>query len=531
MCAWFFEGSYPVQVSASHALIAARSRVSFFSPMRQICLKSHMIVYEKEINVKVWLNKGNWINPVAGRTGHTAAMVREIVGNDIVAAYISWWPAEGDENSRKLPSLSGKLQTRSADPNESYLVDKRSETGRSTNLRWRRHIGYQDAKARAESIFVTYASLPDYQEQMAYVSDQKINLDKELAQLKKDKKTIHAEALTYYLSPVLTALQKRGNYSQDGNAEALMPAEREQDTFIDEANQKGGKDDKGRDIILTLSDAKRCIPGMYARVCLRRSSQGKLSPNSIEAKDREEIENFIKHQEYAYWGLNLVAIAKAWTDFLNSQTHGYKFASKSRNCSGVVWEMLLAGGIECFIEPKKEWLYRTPSDVNNAVATLATTLLEVNRQTLEFKKAADVAALFATNDTDLVASSRGTNRDLMSLDQFKSLSKSPNTFSMRREQVAIIDSNLSSYHKASWNPDYRIRLKHLFTMFKAILEHRRLKPTSDRRVGVDKLGVQILKLIESDLMTQVSGNLQTAIAGASQTQKSRAIPPGRALKK
>lgn len=29
-----------------------------------------MIVYDKEINVKVWLNSGNWIDPTKFRTGN-----------------------------------------------------------------------------------------------------------------------------------------------------------------------------------------------------------------------------------------------------------------------------------------------------------------------------------------------------------------------------------------------------------------------------------------------------------------------------
>lgn len=487
-----------------------------------------MIVYEKEINVKVWLNSGNWIDPTRFRIGHTAAVVREIVGQDIVAAYISWWPAE-DRNTHKLPSsmaLSGKLSTRSASPMSSYLDDKKAETGYSTNQRWLRYSHYLSARNLVEQCLQAYANLPDYMKQMEFVTDQTKSLSSNIQNLKVNGEEIYADALSYYVLPVLKELSKRGNYSQVVDVSTLMPEQRAQDTFDRRENQKEGIDE-----ILTVSDAKRCIPGMYARVCLKRSRRGVLSNESIEAQDRAEITKYIPDGSHAYWGLNLAAIAKAWTDFLTSQTHGYKYASTSRNCSGVVWEMLLAGGIECFIDPKKEWLYRTPSDVNSAVATLSTTLLELNRQTLEFKAAADVAALFASSDTDLLPSTRGANWDLMPLERFKALSKSPNTFSMRREQVAIIDSNLSNYHKSSWNPDYRIRLKHLFIMFKAILEHRRLKPRSDRRVGVDKLGVQILKLIESDLMTQVSGNLQTAIAGASQTQKSRAIPPGRALKK
>ena len=74
-----------------------------------------MIIYEKEISIRVWENKGGFINDTSQRVGHAAASLRALQGNDIKSNYISWWPAADDLNDHKNIGFN-KAQTRSASP-------------------------------------------------------------------------------------------------------------------------------------------------------------------------------------------------------------------------------------------------------------------------------------------------------------------------------------------------------------------------------------------------------------------------------
>ena len=71
-----------------------------------------MIIYENEINVKVWLNSGSAFNPTANRVGHTAAAVRALDGQGVSATYISWWPADDDLNTHKKSTASSIFKTK-----------------------------------------------------------------------------------------------------------------------------------------------------------------------------------------------------------------------------------------------------------------------------------------------------------------------------------------------------------------------------------------------------------------------------------
>jgi hypothetical protein len=485
-----------------------------------------MIIYENEINVKVWLNHGSRFNPTAIRVGHTAATIRTLEGQDISAAYMSWWPADDDLNTHKKSKVKDIFRTRTAAPVQSYESDRINETSDSARDRYNIQ---REITQKAEQTLELFLSQTSYSDQMVYAHAAQNKLMTDITSYKSSSSKYLkrlGECYEYYILPILKDLTKRGNQTIHLDLNAVMPPWRNQDDFQLRSNQKLKNDD-----LITMSDEKRSIPGMYSKVCFKRSSGGKLTNNQVDQALIDRIEGFVHKDKYAYWGLNLTAIAKAWRVFLRSDTHGYKYASTSRNCSGVIWEMLIAGGIDCFIEPKKQRLFRTPAEVHEAVANLADTLLLLNKSTLEFLEAADVSVLFADNNSDLVPSvGAGSQADLMSLETFKSISRSPNRLALRREQVGAIDSYLRSYHAARWDGDNKVKLKYLVRMFEQILEHRSLKPQSDRRKGVDILGVQILKLIQTDITTRATGTLGQAILDANQTMSSRAVRE-RALKK
>lgn len=489
-----------------------------------------MIVYDKEINIKVWENRGGLIDETSDRIGHAAASLRMLQGNEIRSNYISWWPASVDLNTHRGFGLS-KAATRSASPKASYRDDKDAETSESARERYKRSTAYKTAKEKGEDTYSRIQLLPMAAAQLAYIGDVRTEAQEEFDFAHNLAAKNEWGVINKYLVPYLDDLERAIGQGLSLAEFSRFPDVSSSDFFEERANigYRGGE-------INTTADEKINIPGMYSRLCFEASRGGvRLAGVAISDKAREriisrkeEIHEFIPENGIAYWGLNLNGVSDAWEKFLRSQTHGYKFASKSRNCAGVIWEMLQAGGMGCYITTTNQLMWRTPNDIRDNSVALYRHLLILNKMTLRFKKQMVDSGLFNSGESNLVGPARSL--DLWGLEDFKRISKSPNKLSFRREQVSKIDDELRKYHLLRWQPDnFNKKLKYLLNMFGYIIDHREKKPGSDRRKGVDALGVQILKLIESGIPERAYSSLDTVIAKANTAfmQRQQINPPGR----
>jgi hypothetical protein len=476
-----------------------------------------MIIYDKEISIRVWENKGGLINDTSLRVGHAAASLRALQGNDIKSNYISWWPAADDLNDHKNIGFD-KAQTRSASPKANYLADKNAETSDSARERYKRSNAYNLAKEKGDYVYSLVTKMQSSEAQLNYIAEMRTDATEELDYEHREAQKQEYQIRNKYLIQYLDGLERAVGQGLSIEDMPSFPEASSQDIFEDRANvgYRAGE-------INTKADIKESIPGMYSRLCFQKSRDGvKIAVVALTDKDREkikdckkEINEYIQDNQIAYWGLNLNAIAFAWRNFLDSQTHGYKFASKSRNCAGVIWEMLQAGGFQCYLNSRTQLMWRTPNDIRNDVKALAEHLLILNHMTLRFKKEMVDSGLYQSSDGNLVKSIKERNPELWDLNDFKRFSKSPNTLAFRRDQVSKIDEALRKYHSMRWSPEsYNKKLSYILEMFGNIIDHRERKPESDRRRGVDLLGVQILKLIESGIPERAYNSLHVVIADA-----------------
>lgn len=495
-----------------------------------------MIIYDKEINVKVWENKGGLINDTSQRIGHAAASLRTLQGNDIKSNYISWWPASSDLNTHKGWGTS-KAATRSASPKASYRDDKNAETSESARERYKRSNAYKVAKEKGEDTYNKIQLMQVAEARLALIGEVRTEALEDFDYAHTPAAKNECEVINKYLIPYLDDLDRAVSQGLSLLELSKFPDVSSSD-FFEERGNVGYRSGE----INTKADIKSSIPGMYSRLCFERSRGGlKLAGGVISDKDRqriakckEQLQEFIPENGIAYWGLNLHAISVAWEQFLRSQTHGYKFASKTRNCAGVMWEMLQAGGMDCYITTSNKLFWRTPNDIRDNIVALSDHLLILNKMTLRFKNQMIETGLFNSSETNLVRSRIERSPDLWELEDFRRISKSPNKISFRREQVANIDEALRKYHTLRWQPDnYKKKLSYLLNIFDNIIDHRERKPNSDRRKGVDSLGVQILKLIESGIPERAYDSLDVVIENANKAFQNRQQnnPPGRNVKK
>ena len=194
------------------------------------------------------------------------------------------------------------------------------------------------------------------------------------------------------------------------------------------------------------------------------------------------------------WGLNLTQMAKWWTAFLNDPRNGYQYASTDSNCAGVMMGGLMAAGAEAYTTIKSARMYRLPSEVRDVALALEAKLDTLNMETRAFKNHYELGG-----DASLLNVMRAQAIEIYSLDEFKRASATPK-FGFRREQISKMDDAIANYHKmGNWTSEnFATKLKCLVAMMDNVLSHRRQKPNSDRRAGVERLGCQIVNLLSNE---------------------------------
>ena len=118
----------------------------------------------------------------------------------------------------------------------------------------------------------------------------------------------------------------------------------------------------------------------------------------------------------------------------------------------------------------------------------------LNMETRAFKNHYELGG-----DASLLNVMRAQAIEIYSLDEFKRASATPK-FGFRREQISKMDDAIANYHKmGNWTSEnFATKLKCLVAMMDNVLSHRRQKPNSDRRAGVERLGCQIVNLLSNE---------------------------------
>jgi hypothetical protein len=260
--------------------------------------------------------------------------------------------------------------------------------------------------------------------------------------------------------------------------------------------RRGQKGSEGQ--LVTSAAQKVCVPGLAAFTHYQHVRGDRVIDKVVPPAVLDEANRRFPQGRAVLWGLNLHAILEHWTAFVSDPRHGYQYASTRHNCAGVVFGALKAGGVGAYVSTELGWLgqellYVTPREVGDVVRSLMDCLEFMNAETRVFMDALAAGPGSTLFDTvDLV------NGDLWSARKFAEESRSPNRFARRHEQVGKIDKALAAYHRAGagFTPaNFESKLACLVQMMYYVCEHRREKPRSDRRRGVDSLGVQICKLL------------------------------------
>jgi hypothetical protein len=228
------------------------------------------------------------------------------------------------------------------------------------------------------------------------------------------------------------------------------------------------------------------IPGMGTKAYYAHQKHDTYRARVYGPIEKEKL----ARGERALWGINLVEMAIWWHKFLTNPKNGYQYASTDSNCAGVIMGALIAGGASAFVTIKSVYIYRTPENVRDVVLALEIKLDKLNTESLVFFKSVDANMLYQM---------KLMNVEIYNLKEFKEASKSKK-FGLRREQVSKMDDNLSTYKDCGvWTRDnYIKKLTSLVNIMENVISHRRDKPGSDRRFGVEKLGVQVINILRND---------------------------------
>lgn len=472
-----------------------------------------MMVYQNEIIIRIW----------NGDPGHASCAIRSIEPpGSVRQTNISWFPADDDLNNRKKDRW-GAFQMRTAAPTTSYRADARWETAGGVQNLYKRKEAWNVAKRMVDE----FEDEINRAKHLVSVADEDIQ-DKAFEKLRNDledgRSTCtddmkqHWDYVKKYLEPYMLVWQRK--LTLQGNARKGYPTiQLEKNDFELRPNQKVKENE-----VITVAALKDSIPGMYSALQPCRISNGQVTAKVILPDILNEIHQFIPAGAHAYWGLNLSAVAIAWAEFLRNPRNGYQYASTTNNCAGVVHQMLVAGGVDAFVKTPSAMIWRDPDDIRRLSDSLINRLLELNRATLAFKQAMRATGLYDQVNLD--------QQDLWLLNTFMRQSSVGKVFAIRKEQVRNIDANLRIYHSLVWSPaNFVKKYEALVNMFDNILDHRQRKPRSDRRVGVDSLGVQILKLIETDLPTRIHRPLPERIADANNVLSQNSKRQGVRVKK
>ena len=479
-----------------------------------------MLIYASEITFRIWEGSGGKVKK--DLPGHAAATIRRVANpNTVVSTHISWFPAGTDLNQHaKGANKSIKFQTRTAKPTVSNYADEIWEAG-GASIRYNSQSGYDLAKRLGEELLADIESEDDISNKLTLINDARAHLVHLQEQNTENRNPDYWMGVAQYLFPFIGKLEEHLNDPSVNITTDFPPIEKEHKFSFE---MMKAKHQKIRDhTVLTVPYLKMNIPDLYSQVYIRRVARGTITTKPIDQAILNRIHDHIPNNGYAYWGLNLNAITEAWEAYLKNPANGYKYTSKTHNCAGVVTQMMLKGGAEAYSKLKSISFWRDPEDVRVDVENLAEALLTLNQATWRFRT--DMMASQLYMRVGLVDCPYSMVNDLWSVEEFKANSKSPNTMSLRRDQVAKIDAILADYHRAgrwSHKETFTKKLTALVKMFKYILDHREKKPTSDRRIGVDSLGVQILKVLEGGIPRMMYDPLDVGINKANTALNQRA---------
>lgn len=450
-----------------------------------------MLKFSEEVIVRIWLH---------GET-HAACTIRTMDTplGDIVSSHISWFPnhlfSDGVDGNKHVKPV-GHFHNVTARPARNYAEDRKLETSGGAQRRYNATQDFEDARQEAERVLQTVLTMNSYQDREQHVQNLINQNDNDLADVRAGRASSRHKSQRWheFFAADLTIVTLNVRMSLIPNMPAVPFPDIKPDIRFDQRPNQVIRNGQ----VLTSAD-KFNLPGLGADPIFFHVKGSNLNPNKpLTQEELQERDAFLQNYPGGgalTWGLNLRGMVNFWNRFVSNDRQGYQFASRRHNCCGVVTEALLAGGMGAYIPVKKGVIYRDTAELLQRVQRLQTTLDELNTGTHAFVNAVKNSGLY-----DQIALHGAPRTDLWPCATFQQNSRSPNRLGMRREQVAAIDSHLRAYHGIGWSDDnFNLKLEHLVIMMRNVLEHRRLKPQSDRRQGVDSLGIQIVKFLNDGI--------------------------------
>jgi hypothetical protein len=275
--------------------------------------------------------------------------------------------------------------------------------------------------------------------------------------------------------------------------------------------------------VVTKPDAVYNIPGMHCKVKYQHQKHGQLidptdplhpkadryrdsSLKYLKVKADAASDKRLDDGETAFWGLNLVNMARWWQEFVRNPQNGYQFVSSSHNCTGVISSCLLEGGADAFVPPPSGLIYRKPNEVAAWIAELQKTLNLMNLRTLDFLS--DLHQYINDPQVSIghknLINSAFSMHDVMPPLEFKNATSLRGE--LRRDRIKEIDSAIEDYYKTtSWAQKgaYTKKMRAMFTIAYngiAYLQETAASrnSTHTRRAGVYALIASVLGQIERE---------------------------------
>jgi hypothetical protein len=194
-----------------------------------------------------------------------------------------------------------------------------------------------------------------------------------------------------------------------------------------------------------------------------------------------------KGRSFLHHGVDVEQIVQFWEN-RRLTMESYTLLSTKENCTGCVVEALRAGGLDNYLKHPNNWFVQDA----RTLLTWANGAMERIKLANERQQKIDsMMETLVAKHLDWVGQI-GTNLigTIPSLQEWKTESDQKLSFravARRIEQVKRLDRLIEEYHKTN---DRLIRLGCLVKMLTQIALHLTLKPNSDRRLAVERLGVR-----------------------------------------
>jgi len=212
-------------------------------------------------------------------------------------------------------------------------------------------------------------------------------------------------------------------------------------------------------------------------------------------------------------GLNSESIKEWWNDFSRKGVPGapgffamdntYDFYSRDLNCCSVVGRALDYGGAKLFFNrsysENRTWFYNTPLSVYDYAVNLNKRITEYREFILKLNNTP-----FLKGGKEIWPEPENDDAELPTVKEWLADSQVKHTFMTARriEQILAIDKELTLYwdtkNKATTVNNEKMDselMSSCFKMLKYVKEHVTIKPTSDRRNAVLRLGKRIVNRI------------------------------------